>query len=347
MPQQRLEYIDFAKGFSILSIVLYHYCQPYTHGVLSKVIMAGGAGVHLFFVLSGFGLGLSSQNIGPFHFYRKRFVKILVPYFIFILFVYVLNSLYEIYPHDGLYALGGHLFFYKMFDENIIVSFGNHLWFMSTIIQFYIVFPLIILIKNKLNIISFLLFSLLLSVCYWVFISVLGISSKRMFNSSLFQFLWEFNVGIVLSDLYKIKRIKFWEQNIVVTAIPAFVGISLMGFLAIKGGRLGRTFNDIPASIGFASLSVFFYSICVDKIKFFKSAISHIGILSYELYLTHLLVVFLVNNLITKIFSVKSNIFFTIFFILPFSILIAHLFMEANNLFLKQKDKLFAKSTPL
>ncbi|MBN1804781.1 MAG: acyltransferase family protein [Sedimentisphaerales bacterium] len=123
MTKQRLGYIDFAKGFAILSIVVFHYCQPYVSGIFSKAIMIGGTGVHLFFVLSGFGLGLSSK-VGAFSFYKKRFVKILIPYYVIILIIYVINIIHPVYKDDGLYALCGHLFFYKMFDKNIIGSFG-------------------------------------------------------------------------------------------------------------------------------------------------------------------------------------------------------------------------------
>jgi len=110
--------------------------------------MSGGMGVHLFFVLSGFGLGLSAK-IKATSFYKKRFIKILIPYYIVILIIYAINVIHPVYEDGSLYALCGHLFLYKMFDKNIITSFGYHFWFLSTIIQFYIIFPLIIVIKQK------------------------------------------------------------------------------------------------------------------------------------------------------------------------------------------------------
>jgi peptidoglycan/LPS O-acetylase OafA/YrhL len=67
--QRRLDYLDFARGFAMLAIVLFHYLQPYVvEGPLSKVILVGGSGVHLFFVLSGFELGLFSQTIDAINF---------------------------------------------------------------------------------------------------------------------------------------------------------------------------------------------------------------------------------------------------------------------------------------
>lgn len=151
MNYQRIEYIDFSKGFAIFTIILAHYSQPYCSGIWENGVMLGGTGVHLFFLISGFGLGLSYQNTNAIDFYKKRFSKILIPYYIFIITVYLINTTYKIYPKDGLYALLGHLLLYKMFDETIINSFGYHLWFISTIVQFYIIFPLLIFLKNKID----------------------------------------------------------------------------------------------------------------------------------------------------------------------------------------------------
>ena len=60
---QRLEVIDFLRGFSIFTIVLMHLLQSYP---IPPFLMAassfGGAGVHVFILCSGFGLYLSYLN---------------------------------------------------------------------------------------------------------------------------------------------------------------------------------------------------------------------------------------------------------------------------------------------
>ena len=60
---QRLEVIDFLRGFSIFTIVLMHLLQSFP---ISPFLMAassfGGAGVHVFILCSGFGLYLSYLN---------------------------------------------------------------------------------------------------------------------------------------------------------------------------------------------------------------------------------------------------------------------------------------------
>ena len=238
MIENRLDFIDFAKGFAILSIVIFHYLQPHAIGMWSKAIMVGGTGVHLFFILSGFGLGLSSKNLPFFEFYKKRFLKILIPYYITISLIFVVNKMLPIYRENSLYALGGHFFLYKMFDEKIMGSFGYHFWFISTIIQFYIVFPLIIKYKNKVNTKNFILISISISFLYWILISVLNLAHLRIVNSFFLQYIWEFNIGIVLAERYLDSKEHFWEQDRLLLLIIFFLGIGIMGLMAIKGGRV-------------------------------------------------------------------------------------------------------------
>ncbi len=55
------------------------------------------------------------------------------------------------------------LFLYKMFDNDLIGTYGYQLWFISTIIQFYLLFPLIRPVKGTDSGESFLLAGLLIS----------------------------------------------------------------------------------------------------------------------------------------------------------------------------------------
>jgi len=322
MYKERFDYIDFAKGFAIFSIVLFHYCQPYTSGIWSKAIMIGGSGAHLFFVLSGFGLRLSA-TVDASTFYKKRFVKILLPYYLVVLTIYIINTIYPIYEDNGLYALFGHLLLYKMFDESIMTSFGYHFWFLSTIIQFYIAFPLIILLQQKVNTVSFIGITLLISILYWLTITYFNLTDLRIYNSFFLQYLWEFSAGMVLVKYYKDKNILFWEQKNIVLFSVAILGISTMAIMALKGGSIGKVFNDIPASIGYLSLSALLFSISKEYIHPIKNFFISVGKFSYELYLIHMLIFVLMNNSFEILTGNTSNIFIGLFVILPLSIILS------------------------
>lgn len=94
---QRLEVIDFLRGFSIFTIVLMHLLQSFP---ISPFLMAassfGGAGVHVFILCSGFGLYLSYLNrpLTYIQFLKRRFLKVYLPYIIIIL----ISALIPFYP---------------------------------------------------------------------------------------------------------------------------------------------------------------------------------------------------------------------------------------------------------
>jgi peptidoglycan/LPS O-acetylase OafA/YrhL len=325
MSDKRMDFLDFAKGFAILSIVVFHYFQPFTSGLLSKAIMVGGTGVHLFFILSGFGLGLSSTKMSTIAFYKKRFIKILVPYYLIIIVICITNIFLPLYERNNLYAIGGRLIFYDIFDKNIIGSYGYHFWFISTIVQFYILFPLIIKIKNKTTSNRFLLFSLLISLTYWLFAAIFYSSQEIVNNSVFLQYLWEFNLGIVLADRFLTNGEKFWNKNEALIVPIAILGIGLMAFLSLKGGIVGQIFNDVPASIGYVAIVILAYRITF-KISMFSYIISYVGIISYELYLFHMFIYALLNTLFLKFLNISPSVLMTFLIILPVSICIAKLF---------------------
>jgi peptidoglycan/LPS O-acetylase OafA/YrhL len=140
----RIQIIDFLRGISIFTIVLMHFCQGYASGVLSKALAFGGAGVHVFILCSGLGLYLSylRKPIGYKDFLRKRFAKVYVPYAIAVLLwgLWLLVS-------EGTFPVlevASHLLLYKMFSVELDTSLCGPYWFISTIIQFYLAWPLIV-----------------------------------------------------------------------------------------------------------------------------------------------------------------------------------------------------------
>lgn len=227
--------------------------------------------------------------------------------------------IHPVYRGDGLYALLGHLLFYKMFDENIMFSFGYHFWFLSTIIQFYLIFPLIIVIEEKLGILGCAATALLVSISYWITMAHFDLNDG-IYNILFPQYLWECSAGILFAKYYKDKNKSFWDQNRILLLFLAVMGILAMALMAIKGGRIGRTFNDIPASIGYVSLSALLFSISSSSIQPLKRFFILVGKSSYELYLTHMIIFLLLRDLIETITNHKSNIFISLLLILPAAI---------------------------
>ena len=137
--------VDFLRGFSIFTIVLMHLVQSYPlPGLLQKATSFGGAGVHVFILCSGFGLYLSSlyKPLAYGQFLKRRFSKVYIPYLI----VVIISALYFglVCGQDVLNSLLGSVFLFKMFVPSLECAFGGQMWFVSTIIQFYLFWPLIV-----------------------------------------------------------------------------------------------------------------------------------------------------------------------------------------------------------
>ena len=252
----RIEFLDFAKGFAILGVVLYHYLSSSTSGVLQRATQLGGAGVHLFLMLAGFGLALASAPVSWGAFYRRRFVRILVPYYLVVTVLFVVNLFRPYFPGDGLYAYAGHIFLFKMFDARIFMSFGSVFWFVSVLVALYLVFPLLVWLEDRLGGVRFVALGALISLVYLAGVAVSGVSQIEVFSSFFLTYLWEFCLGMALGRAYRDDRLEFWNQPLWVLAIIALFGLASMAALALVGGSVGRLVNDIPALIGFTALVV-------------------------------------------------------------------------------------------
>lgn len=280
----RLSEMNYLKGFSILTIVLMHLLAfvdvPKKIITLSAV---GGAGVHVFFVCSGMGLYFSYLNkkIKFIEFIKKRWTKIYIPYIIVVFISFLCPWMYL--GNDRLSAFLSHIFLYKMFIPKYESSFGIQFWFISTIIQFYLLFIPMCKLKEKIdNNKLFLSMGLLISVFWWIICYVLNVSDIRVWNSFCLQYIWEFSFGMVLAD--ELKKGKIYKIYILQLFFVAVVGLGLQAGLAMYSDKF-KLFNDIPALFGYSALSLLLMNI-----KLIKKVCVIISKFSYELFLIHILV---------------------------------------------------------
>jgi len=293
---KRYNFISFLRAFSITTIVLMHLIQSHIPNVptwLYKGASLGGTGVHAFFFCSGFGLFLSYKNKRTtfFQFVSKRFWKIYIPYIIVILILYFIP--YIEVDGNRLSALLSHVFLYKMFVPEYYSSFGVF-WFISTIIQFYLVFIPLCKIKEKIGNKAFCIVSVLISVIWWIVTGFSGLAEERVIGSFFFQYLWEFALGMLMADyLLRGKKIKINNWVLLVVAV---LGIAIEGVLASSNTVLGRVFNDIPALFGYGALALLLY-----QISFIYKVLYRLESISYEWYLVHGLVFVSLSELSTAL----------------------------------------------
>ena len=291
--QARYWELDFLKGLSILAIVILHIAQGYRFmpslpPFFHRAVSPGGAGGHVFVFCSGFGLYLSHARnpLSYGAFLRRRFFKIYIPYILVVLLSFILSFFFRwIYDEpDKLQALCSHVFLYKMFSVRYEESFGTQMWFVSTIIQFYLISVPLFRAAEKLGVRRLLLLSCAASLAWSVFVVCAGLSEIRIWNSFFAQFLWEYVLGFACADyLLRGKQFRL-DTGMLLLFTVLFLGLyALMG---LRGSWL-RNLNDAPAFLGFLAFCLLLRNLMGPPLL---QAVSKIGSISYELFLLHILV---------------------------------------------------------
>ncbi len=326
---QRFEIITFLRGYSIFTIVVFHLLQALNLAQpWSSLIQFGGTGVHLFFLLSGFGLFYSYLNRKPkpLAFYRHKFNGIYLPYII-VVFISALIAIFWPVFEGSWYALGGHIFLYKMFDEQIIGSYGYQLWFMSTLFQFYLVFYILTALEKYLSKAWFLAISVLISLIWAAIVWWLGKDELRIWNSFFLQYIWEFVLGMVLAGWLKEGKLKH-NLRAIHFLILGVVFCGLYGFMGLKGGAAGQLFNDYFALLGYSSIAIFLYKVLP---TFLVKGMVWVGGFSFALYLWHMLILEIV-----KYTQGNEILLYHLTIVLIISVIVSYFYNKWFNLFIQK-----------
>ena len=209
----KIQLISFLRGFSISTIVMMHLLMSFHFpGFLGKAVMLGGAGVHVFFLCSGFGLYLSHlrKPLSYGAFLKKRFAKVYWPYAVAVLlwsgWIFVKSRQFP------LLEASSHIFLWKMFSSSMDVSLCYPYWFISTIFQFYFCWPIIVKIaERKYGLVA----AIVASLSWSTLVAILGFEDLRTWGSCFLQYLWEFVLGMYIAkwsfkndlDMFVKKRI--------------------------------------------------------------------------------------------------------------------------------------------
>jgi len=255
--------VSFLRGFAITTVVLMHVIQVYWHeGQIPAWLRAasamGGTGGHVFIFCSGLGLYLSylHRPMGFGEFIRKRFLKIYIPYLIFLLIHFFLPH-WNVDDRTQLEYLLSHVFLYKMFFEKYILSYGLQLWFISTIIQLYLLFLPLCKLREKTSIRTVLLAGCAVSVGWWIAMHATGLEVLRIWGSFCFQYLWEFVLGMAIADyLMTHDTLCLPAWSLMLAAVCGLVLAALM----VKLGGYWQAFNDVPALVGYMATVLLLYA---------------------------------------------------------------------------------------
>ena len=278
--------VSFLRGFAITTVIFMHLIQVFVaQGDIPQWLRfaasLGGTGGHVFVFCSGFGLYLSylHRPVRAGEFLARRFLKIYIPYIIVVIITFLL-------PHGGdeaerIRKLLSHVFLYKMFYERYVISFGMQFWFISTILQLYLLFPLLCRLREKTSRRALVLTGLLLSAAWWILMKATGLREYRIWGSFCFQYLWEFTLGMAAAEYMMDResvRIPLWGLF-----LTAAAGLGLQAVTALQGGW-AAAFNDIPALFGYGSAALLLYHF---GRRILRPLFLRIDTISYEWFLVH------------------------------------------------------------
>ncbi len=170
--RERLVYLDFVRAIAVVLILLTHYNAWFVFGVaepqLNKCVLfeypfgiyIGDLGVSLFLIISGAALMyVYSERLSLVSFYKKRFLAI-YPMFWMAYLVAVLPKL-GVWSEMGLDVPKWRMLVTVAGMDGYLSEYGAGFyilgeWFLGFIVLFYLIFPLLRILMNKYEIITWI-----------------------------------------------------------------------------------------------------------------------------------------------------------------------------------------------
>lgn len=226
--------INGLRSIAVIGVVFFHFFPSYLTG--------GFSGVDVFFVISGFLMtkiiyeGVESGNFNILRFYYSRLNRILPPLLFLCVAVILLGLLITPYDYSkiGKHAFSSLIFLSNIvywkesgyFDASSLDKWLLHTWSLSVEWQFYILFPLIIVVFLKFFDIKFLKYFIFLGL----FLSFTLGAVMSYYKPQLAYFLlptrgWELLFGSVVYFV-SLRSLKFFELNFLVYLGLFFILVS-------------------------------------------------------------------------------------------------------------------------
>jgi peptidoglycan/LPS O-acetylase OafA/YrhL len=301
-PTYRPE-IDGLRAVAVGAVILYHAQITITD---FQPFKGGFIGVDIFFVISGYLITsiilkelVTTGSFSFKHFYERRIRRIL-PVLLFVILIslpfawmYLIPSSFVDFSKSILYSLGFSSNFYFHYSGQVYGALAGpfvpflHTWSLSVEEQYYILFPIVLLIIFK-YFRKYLIHILILGF----FIS-LGLAdwTSRNYPSTSFYFIhtrmWELLAGSILA-YFEITNGHRSKNKLFRLILPT-IGLLLIGhsILFFKDNMFHPSFYTLSPVLG-VCLIIWFSnkSEFVTKILSTKLFVG-IGLISYSLYLWH------------------------------------------------------------
>ena len=331
----RLKELDVLRGFAALNVMLYHYTSRYfeifqIQNQSKFEWFFGHHGVELFFMISGFVIFMSLQNVKNIkEFILKRAIRLYPAYWICILITLFFSVIYNM-PRSDDFSYFQILMNFTMIQGIFeIPNIDGVYWSLLAELFFYFLMSTLYYLN--------LLKNIKIIAIIWLIWMILNKSGLFPFGEYFLNLKYGmfFLAGIFFYNL-KFKKGDFFDHLIILSCLFTAIYVN------------GKTYNLIIYPIWFAT----FYLFIGGKLSYFNWApLLFLGSISYPLYLLHQNIGY---ALITYLYTYFPNYFIVILstslmmFLLawlvikylenPLSLFLKHKFL--SNLNLSEKSKI-------
>lgn len=346
---RRLDWIDQMKGLAIFSIVVFHFFQFYPKELeFIAVLDRSGArialaAVDLFFVVAGFTTSymmirqlqkhnLSVSSIDFKSWLIKRLLRIYPAYLLAVfcsLFLYLIFNKFPPFNLDLILSILG-LADYKA----QVINPG--FWFFRVLLQAYLIMPLIlpVAIRNPKMI-------LFIGILGGGIVKIIGLSLPHTFwlypyflqNNSIGSYWLQLCLGLYWGVIYYYKN-NFRKIDYLVSSVSLGIGSALFFLLPSLGiNVIYKLGIDLFVTPLIFLLVYLFFTVVKERLKSFKildfawDKLSLLGIYSYQIYLIHQPLYFIIFSSLVKPINFNSYLKFFIVLALTIPLLIAYVIM--------------------
>ena len=309
---KRLLFLDLLKFLSISYIFIYHFICDIdelhhmidlsfiTNFCLKPNFNLGVIATNLFVIISGSSLAISQDRNSDFtlnvkniiSFYKKRVIRILIPYYVVYIVFYIYLALYNhvfriftnLAPIDylwNIFAMDGYASIWGY--HTAYLNVGE--WFLGCIIICYLFFPLLYFLNKKYKYPTFIIMTI------YAIYQLTANTWTANFNLSAYYQIYNFYLGIFLSDFLLIKKIDF-----------KFHILFMIGIVFLYTSNILLPYMLLWQTI----ICFFIYIIFYHLEKFLhgnviQSFLTKFSTISYEFFLVHHFVITQTNYIINKV----------------------------------------------
>jgi peptidoglycan/LPS O-acetylase OafA/YrhL len=300
--------IDSFESLRLLFII-FLFIDHYFNKDFFEICSAGGLiTVSYFMTLSGFVLSMhytdkiKRHEFEYKHFIQKRLIR-LFPLHLVCLLLFII-AFHDFSPATMLKTIPSFFLIQSWIPVMDIFYGGNGVaWFLSDMLFFYLIFPLVVKFTARFSTRVLLVFSVILMMMITFLAKLSNINFEIFYTSPLFRLI-DFYLGILMFKVYKdlhlrYRRLSYIQKSIYEISAFLLVGIAFLLFISLKITVGGISFFWLPISY-----MVIIFALSSHHGGFFTKILSNkvmvrLGQLTFPFYLIHALVI-----------SVTSYLFF-------------------------------------